>query len=43
MKIIESTCGECGAKDRLFPVPDEDPPVWKCTECGAVFEEEKKE
>jgi len=41
MKIVESTCAECGSKDSLFPVPDSsEPQRWECDDCGAVFVEE---
>ena len=41
MRIVESVCGECGAKDTLFPVPAEDGPTrWRCENCGEVFEEQ---
>jgi len=39
MRILESVCGECGARDCLFPVSGEET-QWRCTECGTVFEEE---
>ena len=43
MKIVESVCGNCGAKDTLFPVPvDEGPQVWRCEECGGVFREHEE-
>lgn len=41
MKIVESVCGNCGARDSLFPLPEgEGPQAWKCEECGETFREE---
>ena len=38
VKIIETVCGGCGAKDSLVPVRGEEG-VWRCKNCGEVFEE----
>lgn len=38
VKIIETVCGGCGAKDSLVPVRGEEG-VWRCESCGEVFEE----
>ena len=44
MKIVESVCGNCGAKDTLYPVSiGKDTLAWRCEECGGVFEEKKEE
>ena len=44
MKIVESVCGNCGAKDSLFPVPrGEGPQAWRCEACGEVFREKEEE
>lgn len=43
MKIVESVCGNCGAKDTLFPVSgDSDLTLWKCKNCGKTFKEERE-
>lgn len=43
MKIVESVCGNCGAKDTLFPVSGDDSnTLWRCGNCGKTFEEESK-
>jgi rubredoxin len=42
MRIVESVCGNCGAKDTLFPVPEEGTRRWRCENCGHVFEEENE-
>jgi rubredoxin len=41
MKIVETVCGNCGAKDTLFPLED-GTRLWKCGSCGEVFEEENE-
>ncbi|MDZ7688546.1 MAG: hypothetical protein U5J64_07470 [Halobacteriales archaeon] len=44
MKIVESVCGNCGAKDTLYPVSvDGGNAVWRCENCGGVFEEKTEE
>lgn len=44
MKIVESVCGNCGAKDSLFPVPrEEGPQAWRCEACGEVFREKQED
>lgn len=44
MKVIESVCGNCGAKDSLFPVPrGEGPQEWRCEACGKVFREKEED
>lgn len=40
MKIVETVCGNCGAKDTLFPLREDGTRLWKCRSCGEVFEEE---
>jgi ribosomal protein L37AE/L43A len=38
VKIFETVCGGCGAKDSLVPVRGEGG-VWRCEACGEEFTE----
>jgi ribosomal protein L37AE/L43A len=38
VRIFESVCGSCGAKDSLVPAEGEEG-VWRCRNCEGEFEE----